>query len=143
MSRAGRDLAGAVRHCASIGRSTRYSPASGNWLLAVRRPATEGQYDSDAAFKAASERVRAAAADQRLKVLLASASPESFAIADMVDKFPEALLYTDLGVDVIDPEGKIEYGFRMLSWENLDAYPADVILLDQRSGCCLIQWRRR
>lgn len=86
-----------------------------------------------AAFEAASQRVRAAVAGKALRVLLVSAGPTTLSVADLDNNFPEALLYRDLGVDVIDPDGKIEFGFRMLSWETADTYPADVIMLDRRS----------
>lgn len=39
--------------------------------------------------------------------------------------------FQQLGMEIIDPESTDQY-FEILSWENADKYPADIILVDQR-----------
>lgn len=97
-------------------------------------PAAKKVTDAKARFQTASETLRAAAkAAGGLKVLAASASPDTFYASN--PKIASDLMYfEELGVRLIVPD-KLDSGgyFESLSWENADKYAADLILLDNRS----------
>ncbi|WP_341715605.1 ABC transporter substrate-binding protein [Micromonospora sp. FIMYZ51] len=90
--------------------------------------------DAKARFEAAAEAVRqAVAANPGIKVLAASGSPDLFYVSN--PKVSTDLMYfAELGVDIVVPT-KLEAGdyFEALSWENTGRFPADLILLDNRS----------
>ncbi|NLU78608.1 ABC transporter substrate-binding protein [Micromonospora sp. HNM0581] len=90
--------------------------------------------DAKARFEAAAESVRqAVAANPGIKVMAASGSPDLFYVSN--PKISTDLLYfAELGVDLVVPT-KLEAGdyFEALSWENAGKFPADLILLDNRS----------
>ncbi|GIG90816.1 ABC transporter substrate-binding protein [Plantactinospora endophytica] len=91
--------------------------------------------DAKARFEAAAASIRAAvAANPGIRVLACSASADLF-YASNPGVNSDILYYKSLGVDVIVP-GKPDEGgyFESLSWENADKYPADVLLLDNRSS---------
>ena len=86
-------------------------------------------------FDAATRSLSSAAEEKPgQKVLAASAAPEGLYVADVKNGFPDLLAYRELGLDVVVPRGRVEAGFEMLSWEVVDKYPADVVLLDARPG---------
>jgi iron complex transport system substrate-binding protein len=92
--------------------------------------------EAKARFEAAAETLRAAAkANGGLKVLAASGSADLFYVSN--PKINTDLMYfTELGVDFVQPQ-KLDAGggyFESLSWENADKYPADLIMLDNRSS---------
>ncbi len=90
--------------------------------------------DAKARFEAAAESVRhAVKANPGIKVMACSGSPDLFYVSN--PKVSTDLMYfADLGVDLVVPT-KLEAGdyFEALSWENADKFPADLILLDNRS----------
>ncbi|MFC5722998.1 ABC transporter substrate-binding protein [Streptomyces gamaensis] len=77
---------------------------------------------------------RAAEGRPGLKVMAAAAQADNFSVG-VPGAYPDIRYYRELGVDVIEPTNPGKPGFwENHSWENADAYPADVILLDQRSN---------
>ncbi|MFC0505651.1 ABC transporter substrate-binding protein [Micromonospora costi] len=90
--------------------------------------------DAKARFEAAAESVRQAVkANPGIKVMAASGSPDLFYVSN--PKVSTDLMYfAELGVDIVVPT-KLEAGdyFEALSWENTGKFPADLILLDNRS----------
>lgn len=86
-------------------------------------------------FAAASAAVReAVAANPGVRVLTASASPELLYASDPRAS-ADLSYFAELGVDFVVPD-QVDLGgyFQSLSWEVADRYPADVILLDDRSS---------
>lgn len=87
-----------------------------------------------ARFAAAADAVRQAVkANPGLRVMAASGSPDLFYVSN--PKVSTDLMYfAELGVDLVQPT-KLEQGdyFEALSWENAAKFPADLILLDNRS----------
>ncbi|MGX4654020.1 ABC transporter substrate-binding protein [Micromonospora sp. SCSIO 07396] len=87
-----------------------------------------------ARFEAAAEQVRAAVkANPGIRVMASSGSPDLFYVSN--PKVSTDLMYfAELGVDIVVPT-KLEAGdyFEALSWENAGKFPADLILLDNRS----------
>ncbi|MET7748980.1 ABC transporter substrate-binding protein [Micromonospora sp. NPDC005367] len=90
--------------------------------------------DAKARFEAAAESVRQAVkANPGIKVLAASGSPDLF-YASNPKVSTDLMYFAELGVDIVVPT-KLEAGdyFEALSWENAGKFPADLILLDNRS----------
>ncbi|WP_338676919.1 ABC transporter substrate-binding protein [Streptomyces sp. SCSIO 30461] len=89
-------------------------------------------------FEAAAERLRAAAKSKpNIKVLVGSAAETIFYVSG--SNFSIDLEYfKSLGVNLVEPpeEAKKASGgwFENLSWENVDKYPADIIMMDDRSA---------
>ncbi|MET8282694.1 ABC transporter substrate-binding protein [Micromonospora sp. NPDC005174] len=90
--------------------------------------------DAKARFDAASDAVRQAVkANPGIRVMACSGSPDLFYVSN--PKVSTDLMYfAELGVDIVVPT-KLEAGdyFEALSWENAGKFPADLILLDNRS----------
>ncbi|CCH19151.1 ABC transporter substrate-binding protein [Micromonospora lupini] len=90
--------------------------------------------DAKARFDAAADAVRQAVkANPGIKVMACSGSPDLFYVSN--PKVSTDLMYfAELGVDIVVPT-KLEAGdyFEALSWENTGKFPADLILLDNRS----------
>ncbi|SCL34720.1 iron complex transport system substrate-binding protein [Micromonospora nigra] len=90
--------------------------------------------EAKARFEAAAEAVRQAVkANPGIKVMAASGSADLFYVSN--PKVSTDLMYfAELGVDIVVPT-KLEAGdyFEALSWENAGKFPADLILLDNRS----------
>ncbi|MEV4482673.1 ABC transporter substrate-binding protein [Micromonospora coxensis] len=90
--------------------------------------------DAKARFEAAAESVRQAVkANPGIRVMAASGSPDLFYVSN--PKVSTDLMYfAELGVDIVVPT-KLSGGdyFESLSWENAGKFPADLILLDNRS----------
>ncbi|MEZ3178234.1 ABC transporter substrate-binding protein [Streptomyces pimonensis] len=89
-------------------------------------------------FEAAAERLRKAAKSRpEIRVLAGSAAQEVFYVSG--SNFSIDLEYFKaLGVNLVEPpeEAKKATGgwFETLSWENVDKYPADVIIMDDRAS---------
>jgi iron complex transport system substrate-binding protein len=89
-------------------------------------------------FEAAAERLRKAAkARPEIRVLAGSAAQDVFYVSG--SNFSIDLEYFKaLGVNIVEPpeEAKKATGgwFETLSWENVDKYPADVIIMDDRAS---------
>ncbi|MET8361545.1 ABC transporter substrate-binding protein [Micromonospora sp. NPDC005171] len=90
--------------------------------------------DGKARFDAAAEAVRQAVkANPGITVMACSGSPDLFYVSN--PKVSTDLMYfAELGVDIVVPT-KLEAGdyFEALSWESAGKFPADLILLDNRS----------
>ncbi|MDK1347810.1 ABC transporter substrate-binding protein [Streptomyces sp. 378] len=89
-------------------------------------------------FEAASERLRKAAKSRpEIKVLAGSASDAIFYVSG--SNFSIDLEYFKaLGVNLVEPPEKAKEAnggwFENLSWENVDKYPADIIMMDDRAS---------
>ncbi|MFF9144156.1 ABC transporter substrate-binding protein [Streptomyces sp. NPDC014861] len=88
-----------------------------------------------ARFEAAAERLRKVAQGKKdIKVLIGSGAPDTFYVSTPV-RPTDTLFFQELGLNIIVPKKLDPSGwFELLSWENVDAYKADVILLDNRTG---------
>ncbi|WP_405780616.1 ABC transporter substrate-binding protein [Streptomyces sp. NBC_00859] len=91
--------------------------------------------DAKARFEKAAARLRAAAkANPKIKVLIGSASADLLYISTPA---PSADLryFKELGVNLVVPDKVDKAGwFESLSWENADKYPADIIMMDNRTS---------
>jgi iron complex transport system substrate-binding protein len=90
-----------------------------------------------AAFDAACDAVRAAAAEKPgLKVLAFFAAEDGLYVANPAVA-SDLMFFTELGLDMVVPTdaGADMGGFwEQLSWENVDKYPADLYLADDRQS---------
>ncbi|MDO0914755.1 ABC transporter substrate-binding protein [Streptomyces sp. DT2A-34] len=89
-------------------------------------------------FEAAAERLRKAAkARPEIKVMAGSASQDLFYVSG-TNLSIDLEYFKALGVNFVEPpeSAKKQGGgwFESLSWENVDKYPADVIMMDDRSS---------
>ncbi|MGX1565993.1 ABC transporter substrate-binding protein [Streptomyces sp. NPDC055506] len=93
--------------------------------------------DAKKRFEEASERLRKAAkAHPDIKVMAGSASQELFYVSG-TNLSADLEYFKSLGVNFVEPpeKAKDEGGwFESLSWENVDKYAADVIMMDDRSS---------
>lgn len=91
--------------------------------------------DAKARFEAASEKLRRAAKARRgLRVMAVSAQSDLFYVGNPGD-FTDLRYYRKLGVEFVVPEKTLKGGFfQELSWERVDRYGADVLLVDKRTG---------
>lgn len=94
--------------------------------------------DAKKGFEDAAARLRAAAkAKPEIRVLAGSASPELFYVSG-TNLSVDLEYFKALGVNFVEPpeDAKKATGgwFESLSWENLDKYPADIIIMDDRSS---------
>lgn len=97
----------------------------------VKAPAVTA---AKARFYRAVGALRAAAkANPGVKVLAGSASADLFYVSDPT-VYADLGFYRDLGVDLVVPRKVTGGFFENLSWENVDKYPADIILLDDRTA---------
>ncbi|MEV7685789.1 ABC transporter substrate-binding protein [Streptomyces bungoensis] len=103
-------------------------------------------------FEEASARLRAAArAKPGLKVLAGSAGEQLFYVSG-TNLSIDLEYFKALGVDFVEPpeSAKKQGGgwYESLSWENVDKYPADIIMMDDRTsalqpaGITKATWRR-
>ncbi|MEU2545428.1 ABC transporter substrate-binding protein [Streptomyces roseolus] len=88
-----------------------------------------------ARFEAAAERLRKVAQGKKdIKVLIGSGDPNTFYVSTPV-RPTDTLFFQELGINLVVPTKLDPSGwFELLSWENVDKYKADVILLDNRTG---------
>jgi iron complex transport system substrate-binding protein len=94
--------------------------------------------DAKKRFEAASERLRKAAkAKPDIKVLAASAAETVFYVSG-TNLSVDLEYFKALGVNFVEPpeQAKEKSGgwFENLSWENVDKYPADIIMMDDRTA---------
>ncbi|MEV7613379.1 ABC transporter substrate-binding protein [Streptomyces sp. NPDC089799] len=99
--------------------------------------ASKKNADAKARFEAAAAKVREATkANPGIKVLVGSGSPELFYVSTP-ETSADLKYFQSLGVEFVAPEkDKLDQGgfYESLSWENAGKYPADVIMLDNRSA---------
>ncbi|MEU4794337.1 ABC transporter substrate-binding protein [Streptomyces sp. NPDC023327] len=89
-------------------------------------------------FEDASERLRKVAkAHKDIKVLVGSASQELFYVSGS-DLSADLEYFKALGVNLVEPPEKAKKAsggwFENLSWENVDQYHADIIMMDNRTS---------
>ncbi|MFE4824552.1 ABC transporter substrate-binding protein [Streptomyces sp. NPDC056704] len=89
-------------------------------------------------FETAAERLRTAAkARPEIKVLAGSASQDIFYVSGS-NLSIDLEYFKALGVNIVEPSAKALKAsggwFENLSWENVDKYPADIIVMDDRSA---------
>ncbi|MFI2432365.1 ABC transporter substrate-binding protein [Streptomyces sp. NPDC018693] len=94
--------------------------------------------DAKKRFETAATRLRAAAkAKPDIKVMAGSASAELFYVSG-TNLSIDLEYFKALGVNFVEPpeSAKAEGGgwYESLSWENVDKYPADIIMMDDRSS---------
>lgn len=90
--------------------------------------------DAKARFEKAAARLRAAAKSQpNIKVLVGSASQDLFYVS-LAKTSADTLYFQELGVQFIEPKVNAAGFFEELSWENVDKYEADIIMMDNRSS---------
>ncbi|MEW2446158.1 ABC transporter substrate-binding protein [Streptomyces parvulus] len=116
-------------------------PLQRMWELAVSLGAdmkAKKVTDAKAAFEKAAARLRAAAkAKPEIRVLAGSASADLFYVSG-TNLSVDLEYFKSLGVNFVEPseEAKKATGgwFESLSWENVDKYPADIIIMDDRAS---------
>ncbi|WP_055612248.1 ABC transporter substrate-binding protein [Streptomyces phaeochromogenes] len=89
-------------------------------------------------FETAAERVRKAAkARPEIKVLIGSASQDIFYVSGS-NLSIDLEYFKALGVNLVEPSAKALKAsggwYENLSWENVDKYPADIIMMDDRTA---------
>ncbi|MFH8753497.1 ABC transporter substrate-binding protein [Streptomyces rimosus] len=90
--------------------------------------------DAKARFEKAAAELRKAAKSNPVRVLACSGSADLF-YASNPGINSDIMYYKSLGVDIIVPDNLDKGGyFENLSWENADKYPADVLMLDNRTS---------
>ncbi|WP_026248415.1 ABC transporter substrate-binding protein [Streptomyces sp. LaPpAH-108] len=94
--------------------------------------------DAKTRFEAAAERLRKAAkARPEIKVLAGSAAQDVFYVSGSHYSI-DLEYFKALGVNLVEPPEKAKKStggwYETLSWENVDKYPADVIIMDDRAS---------
>ncbi|KUM69365.1 ABC transporter substrate-binding protein [Streptomyces curacoi] len=89
-------------------------------------------------FEAAAERLRKAAkARPEIKVMAGSASQDLFYVSG-TNLSIDLEYFKALGVNFVEPSERAKKAtggwYESLSWENVDKYPADIIVMDDRSS---------
>jgi iron complex transport system substrate-binding protein len=84
-------------------------------------------------FNQAAQALRKTARAGRIRVLAASASTDLFYVSDP-RVYADLSYYRRLGVDFVVPDNVQGGFFENLSWEKADKYPADLIMLDNRTA---------
>lgn len=116
----------------ALGRMLELAESLGADVKAGRVTAAKERFDKAAA------RLRAAAkAHPEIRVLAGSASQDLFYVSG-TNLSLDLEYFKSLGVNFVEPpeKAKTEGGgwFESLSWENVDKYPADIIMMDDRSS---------
>ncbi|WP_406466868.1 ABC transporter substrate-binding protein [Streptomyces sp. NBC_01594] len=89
---------------------------------------------AQARFEKAAARLRAAAKSKpNIKVMIGSASQDLFYVS-LAKTSADTLYFQELGVKFVEPKVNAAGFFEELSWENVDKYDADVIMMDNRSS---------
>ncbi|NBE51032.1 ABC transporter substrate-binding protein [Streptomyces boluensis] len=90
--------------------------------------------DAKARFEKAAERLRQAAkAKPEIRVMIGSASAELFYVT-LAKTSADTRYFEELGVKFAQPKVNAQGFFEELSWENVDKYEADVIIMDNRTS---------
>ncbi|MFF2471106.1 ABC transporter substrate-binding protein [Streptomyces sp. NPDC058066] len=89
-------------------------------------------------FEDAAARLRKAAkARPEIRVLIGSASQDIFYVSGS-NLSADLEYFKSLGVNIVEPTEKAKKAsggwFENLSWENIDAHPADIIMMDNRTS---------
>ncbi|MET7647523.1 ABC transporter substrate-binding protein [Streptomyces sp. NPDC005426] len=87
-----------------------------------------------ARFEKAAARLRAAAKSKPdIKVMVGSASQDLFYVS-LARMSADTRYFQELGVKFVEPKVNAAGFFEELSWENVDKYEADIIMMDNRSS---------
>ncbi|TXL89104.1 ABC transporter substrate-binding protein [Streptomyces sp. IB2014 016-6] len=90
--------------------------------------------DAKARFEKAAGRLRAAAKSKPdVRIMIGSASQDLFYVS-LAKMSADTLYLQELGVRFVEPKVNAQGFFEELSWENVDKYPADIIMMDNRSS---------
>ncbi|MDQ8707343.1 ABC transporter substrate-binding protein [Streptomyces sp. LHD-70] len=90
--------------------------------------------DAKARFEKAAERLRQAAkAKPEIKVLIGSGSADLFYVT-LAETAADTRYFEELGVEFVKPKVNAQGFFEELSWENVDKYDADIIMMDNRTS---------
>ncbi|WP_069172896.1 ABC transporter substrate-binding protein [Streptomyces griseus] len=90
--------------------------------------------DAKARFEKAAARLRAAAKSRpEIKVMVGSASQDLFYVS-LATMSADTRYFQELGVRFVEPKVNAAGFFEELSWENVDKYGADIIMMDNRSS---------
>ncbi|MDI3386996.1 ABC transporter substrate-binding protein [Streptomyces sp. B-S-A8] len=90
--------------------------------------------DAKARFEKAAERLRQAAkAKPEIKVMIGSAGADLFYVS-LAETSADTRYFEELGVKFVRPKVNAQGFFEELSWENVDKYGADVIMMDNRTS---------
>lgn len=90
--------------------------------------------DAKDRFEKAAARLRAAAKSKpNIKVMVGSASQDLFYVS-LAKMSADTLYFQELGVQFVEPKVNSAGFFEELSWENVDKYKADIIMMDNRSS---------
>ena len=90
--------------------------------------------DAKDRFEKAAARLRAAAKSKpNIKVMVGSASQDLFYVS-LAKMSADTLYFQELGVQFVEPKVNSAGFFEELSWENVDKYQADIIMMDNRSS---------
>ncbi|WP_199549852.1 ABC transporter substrate-binding protein [Streptomyces sp. N35] len=90
--------------------------------------------DAKAAFEKAAARLRSAAkANPDITVMIGSGSADLFYVT-LAETAADTAYFESLGVKFVKPKVNAQGFFEELSWENVDKYKADVIMMDNRTG---------
>src|SRR5882757_955629 len=111
-----------------IGRYAELAASLGADLKSTQVTAAKTRFD-----KAVDALRRAAKGKRKLKVLAGSASTDLFYVSDP-SVYADLSYYRELGVDFVMPNHVTGGFFEDLSWEKADKYPADLIMLDNRTA---------
>ncbi|MDG4858096.1 ABC transporter substrate-binding protein [Streptomyces sp. T-3] len=89
--------------------------------------------DAKARFEKAAARLRAATkANPDIKVLIGSGAAELFYVS-LAKTSADTAYFAQLGVKFVEPKVNAQGFFEELSWENVDKYDADIIMMDNRA----------
>ncbi|MEU5715691.1 ABC transporter substrate-binding protein [Streptomyces sp. NPDC020403] len=90
--------------------------------------------DAKARFEKAAARLRAAAKSRPdITVMVGSASQDLFYVS-LAKTSADTRYFQELGVRFVEPKVNAAGFFEELSWENVDKYGADIIMMDNRSS---------
>lgn len=83
-------------------------------------------------FELAAEALRTAvAANPGLRVMAMSGVPDAMYVANP-GSWSELAFFHELGLDIVVPKNPYDEYWEELSWEQVDTYPADVMIIDAR-----------
>ncbi|MEU9980162.1 ABC transporter substrate-binding protein [Streptomyces sp. NPDC050856] len=90
--------------------------------------------DAKARFEKAAARLRQAAKSKpEIRVMIGSASQEEFYVS-LAKMSADTRYFQELGVTFVEPKVDAQGFFEKLSWETVDKYKADIIMMDNRSS---------
>lgn len=110
-----------------IARFEELAAALGGDLDSEENAAARAEFDA-----AVADLEDAVAGNPGLRVMFASSTPELFYVGNP-GLMADALFYRELGMEIVDPDAGENF-WKELSWEQAGIFPADLIMLDARTG---------